>query len=189
MQNPRQRDIFVQLTLFIFAMNDIKDLLPARNRSVAFTGHRTYNAVADDELRALVRYLYEQGMTRFLCGMAWGFDLAAGRAVAELKREKADVELVAVEPFAEFRELFRAEDVAQYDAVIEAADERVVVGENDKMAYMRRNDFLVDNAAVIVAWWDGRSRGGTAYTVKRARKQRLEVVNLHPKIQLELEFK
>ena len=113
---------------------------------------------------------------------------AAGRIVAELKREGADVELVAVEPFAEFRAMFSGDDIALYDEVLRAADERVVVAENDKMAYMRRNDYLVDNAAVVVAWWDGKPRSGTAYTVKRARKKRLEVVNLYPQPQLELEF-
>ena len=169
-------------------MNHLTASLPARNHTVAFTGHRTYDGVADDELRQIVRYLYERGMNRFLCGMAWGFDLAAGRIVTELKREGADVELVAVEPFAEFRAMFSGDDIALYDEVLRAADERVVVAENDKMAYMRRNDYLVDNAAVVVAWWDGKPRSGTAYTVKRARKKRLEIVNLFPRPQLELEF-
>ncbi len=160
-----------------------------RQRTVAFTGHRSYRGEADDELRAVVRDLVGQGFTRFLCGMAWGFDLAAGSVVAQLKREYPQIELVAVEPYGDFRSLFRDEDGELYDRVLTAASERVVVGdEQGAAAYMRRNDYLVDNASMVVAWCDGRGRGGTTYTGERARKSRVEVINLYPEAQLEFKF-
>ena len=161
---------------------------PHKPCTVAFTGRRTYSGEADEELRMVVCDLCEQGFTRFLCGMSWGFDLAAARVVIECREQYPSVKLVAVEPFAEFRAMFSGEAAALYDKVLAEADERVVVGENDKMAYMRRNDFLVDNASIVVAWWEGNQRGGTAYTVKRARKKRLEIINLYPQPQLEIEF-
>ncbi len=189
MQNLRHNAYICSRANLFFSMDTLlASIHSLRQRTVAFTGRRTYLGNADEELRAVVRDLMEQGFTRFLCGMSWGFDLAAGRIVAELKRAGKDVELVAVEPFAEFRAMFSGEAAALYDEVLTAADERVVVGENDKAAYMRRNDYLVDNASVVVAWWDGKQRGGTAYTVKRARKRRVEVINLYPQPQLELEF-
>jgi uncharacterized phage-like protein YoqJ len=120
--------------------------------------------------------------------MAWGFDLSAGEAVVQHKLLHEDVELVAVEPFAEFRSLFRGEDAERYDALIAAADCRVVVGENNVGAYMRRNDYLVDHSSLVVAWWDGRRDGGTAYTALRARRKGREVVNLYPDPQLNLPF-
>lgn len=159
-----------------------------RSRTVAFTGRRTYRGEADGELRELLHLLYARGMRRFLCGMAWGFDLAAGAEVARLKRRNEDVVLVAVEPYANFRDRFRGEDAKAYDELLAVADERVVVGEEDAAAYMRRNDFLVQQAQVVVAWWDNLPHGGTAYTVKRARRCGREVVNLYPEPQLELQF-
>ena len=51
---------------------------------------------------------------------------------------------------------------------------------------MRRNDYLVDNSALLVAWYDGSPRGGTAYTVKRARRMRMPIINLKPSPQPEL---
>lgn len=160
-----------------------------KQRTVAFTGHRSYRAQADGELRAVVRDLVEQGFTRFLCGMAWGFDLAAGDVVMELQKEFSAIELVAVEPYEGFRSLFSGEDGELYDRVLTAASERVVVSdEQGAAAYMRRNDYLVDNASVVVAWCDGRGRGGTTYTVSRARKSRVEVINLYPEAQLEFKF-
>ena len=156
--------------------------------AVAFTGHRTYRSEADEELRQLLEELYAAGARRYLCGMAWGFDLSAGEAVVQHKLLHEDVELVAVEPFAEFRSLFRGEDAERYDALIAAADCRVVVGENNVGAYMRRNDYLVDHSSLVVAWWDGRRDGGTAYTAFRARRKGREVVNLYPDPQLNLPF-
>ena len=156
--------------------------------AVSFTGHRTYLSEADEELRQLLEELYAEGARRYLCGMAWGFDLSAGEAVVQHKLLHEDVELVAVEPFAEFRSLFRGEDAERYDALIAAADCRVVVGENNMGAYMRRNDYLVDHSSLVVAWWDGRRDGGTAYTALRARRKGREVVNLYPDPQLNLPF-
>ena len=156
--------------------------------AVAFTGHRTYLSEADGELRQLLEELYAAGARRYLCGMAWGFDLSAGEAVVQHKLLHEDVELVAVEPFAEFRSLFRGEDAERYDALIAAADCRVVVGENNVGAYMRRNDYLVDHSSLVVAWWDGRRDGGTAYTALRARRKGREVVNLYTDPQLHLPF-
>ena len=45
--------------------------------------------------------------------------------------------------------------------------------------YAVRNNYLVDHASLLVAWYDG-SPGGTRYTVRRALGRGLEVVNLCP---------
>ena len=189
MQNPRQDDIFVMPTISLFAMNDFYPVLDEMRRcTAAFTGHRTYKGVADAELMMTIADLHKRGITRFLCGMSWGFDLAAGRCVLEFKEKNPWVELIAVEPCAEFGSLFSGADKELYDKILAAADARVVVGENDKGAYMLRNDYLVNNASVVVAWYNNIPRGGTAYTVRRARKNRVEVVNLYPEPQLDLDF-
>lgn len=158
-----------------------------RNITVAFTGHRTYCGEANLDLRQTILRLCEEGFTRFLCGMAWGFDLAAGEAVAEAKKHCSEIELVAVVPYDGFGSLFRGDDAVQYGRVMAAADEVVVVSEQGgDAAFRRRNDYLVDNASIVVAWFDGVPRGGTAYTVRRARHSRLPVVNLMHNPQLEL---
>ena len=158
-----------------------------RNITVAFTGHRTYCGEANLDLRQTILRLCEEGFTRFLCGMAWGFDLAAGEAVAEAKKHCSEIELVAVVPYDGFGGLFRGDDAEQYGQVMAAADEVVVVSEQGgDAAFRRRNDYLVDNTSIVVAWFDGVPRGGTAYTVRRARHSRLPVVNLMHNPQLEL---
>ena len=154
---------------------------------VAFTGHRGYGGEADADLRRVTERLYAEGYRCFITGMSWGFDLAAGLAVAESKRLHHDVRLVAAEPFAGFRDLFEGRWAEAYDAVLAAADERVCVCDSKSpSSYIRRNDYLVDNSALLVAWYDGSPRGGTAYTVKRARRMRMPIINIKPSPQLEL---
>ena len=189
MQNPRHNAYICSRTNYFSMDTILLSFQERRQRTVAFTGHRSYCGEADGELRAVLSDLVGQGFTRFLCGMAWGFDLAAGAIVKEIQMEYPHIELVAVEPFADFRKLFSGEDGELYDALVAQASERVVVSdEAGAVAYMRRNDYLVDNSSLIIAWCDGRGRGGTTYTVSRARKSRVEVINLYPEAQLEFKF-
>ena len=124
-----------------------------------------------------------------MCGMAWGFDLAAGEVVMELKQVYHDVELVAVVPYEGFYRLFHAEDAVRYKRVADAADEVVVVSENEgKVTYRLRNDYLVENSSIVVAWFNGVPRGGTAYTLRQARRKGVLIENLFHSAQLALEF-
>ena len=44
-----------------------------------------------------------------------------------------------------------------------------------KRAPLKRNDYIIDNADMVVAFWDGKS-GGTGYVVNRCRKTGKRVV-------------
>ncbi|MBQ2036666.1 MAG: DUF1273 family protein, partial [Alistipes sp.] len=130
--------------------------------------------------------LYERGYRRFLTGMAWGFDLAAAQVVISLKNSLPGIELIAVEPYPTFRKLFHGADAELYDKVKGSADLTIAVGERgEKMDYIRRNDFLVENSSIVIAWWSGTKSGGTAYTIRKARLMNVEIRNLYNK-QLEL---
>ena len=140
-------------------------------RSVAFTGHRTYDGTAAESLSAAVERLYGRGFRTFLSGMAVGFDLAAAHP---------DVRLVAVVPFRGQEERFSPADRVRFLRAVSAADEvEVLAGGYRRGCYAVRNDFLVDRAALVVAWYDG-SPGGTRYTLRRALARGREVWNLHP---------
>ena len=150
-----------------------------RNRSVAFTGHQDYDGSADGILRAAVYRLWSEGFRFFLSGMACGFDLAAAEAVLALRGECAGMELVAVVPFAGQPDSFSDADKRRYADVLAAADRTVVLADSySRGCYYRRNDYLVDHAVRVVAWYIRRN-SGTGYTVRRARHQGIEVLNLY----------
>ena len=155
-------------------------MIADRRTSVAFTGHRTYRGAAADALRRTVGELYARGFRNFLSGMAVGFDLAAAEAVLELRDSLPGLRLVAVVPFGGQEARFSHADRARYRAAMASADDAVVLSPVYRAGcYAVRNNYLVDHASLLVAWYDG-SPGGTRHTVSRALRRGLEFVNLHP---------
>ncbi|MBP3455379.1 MAG: DUF1273 family protein [Alistipes sp.] len=146
--------------------------------SVAFTGHRYYDGRDDGVLCDRLERLYAEGYRRFVSGMAPGFDLAAAEAVAALRERHADAVLECAVPYPGFESGFAVKDCERFRALIAAADRVVYIGESySPHVFHRRNDYLVDNCSLMVAWWDGR-RSGTGYTVARARRMGRCVVNI-----------
>ncbi len=45
---------------------------------------------------------------------------------------------------------------------------------------LKRNRFLVDHAACLLAVYNGKPQGGTAMTVRYARKLGRKIITLHP---------
>lgn len=87
--------------------------------------------------------------------------------------------LVAVIPFRGQGSRFSAADRERFRRVLDAADRSVTLSPSYHAGcYAVRNNYLVDHAALLVAWYDG-SPGGTHYTVRRALARGLEFVNLH----------
>lgn len=158
----------------------------ARTESVAFTGHRTISyAVGDNEqalrarLDATLRELYARGARLFYSGVAVGFDLLAARAVIDLRCEHSDVQLIAAVPFRSQAAGYSATDRRDYEQILRSANRVEVLSEEyTHDCFLRRDDYMVERAATVVAWFDGRA-GGTAYTVSRARSLGCEVINLY----------
>ena len=153
-------------------MNDTKKI------TVSFTGHRSYDRSNDAALREEIRGHYEEGFRIFLCGMARGFDLAAGECVADLRRELPGLQLECIIPFRGQEQGFSQADRERFLRLVERADRVVTLAESYRAgAYHARNDYLVDNASAIIAYYNG-SKGGTHYTVHRATRRGLRISNL-----------
>lgn len=155
---------------------------------VAFTGHRAYSGSDEELLVATIRDLYAEGVRHFRVGMAEGFDLAAGRAVVDIMLSHNDIILEACIPWPTFASRFTAEERSLYNTILSHA---TVVRYSDNAyhpaIFRHRNDMLVEGADVVVAWWSG-TTGGTAYTVKKAKKLGCRIINLYPKEQLSIDF-
>lgn len=146
--------------------------------TVAFTGHQNYDGQAAQMLSETIRALCAAGYDTFLTGMARGFDLAAAETVLSLRTEFPALKLVAVIPFAGQDENFPVADRVRYHAILQAVDRTVTLAESyARGTYYRRNDYLVDHAGKVVAWYT-RHQSGTGYTVRHARQRGVEVINL-----------
>lgn len=164
-----------------------------RKYSVAFTGHRAMTYAAGDSAEALrgrldatLQELYARGARTFYSGMAEGFDLLAARAVLDLQHQYSDVQLIAAVPFRGHGRSFSAVVQRDYEQILRSANRvEVLAEEYSRECFLRRDDYMVERSATVVAWFDGRA-GGTAYTVGRARSLGCEVINLYRDGQMEL---
>lgn len=172
-------------------VEEADDRLAPRSACVALTGYRPekFRSVwpsggAEDRVRRLARpaikALYAEGGRRFLCGMAEGFDLWVAAEVLALRDTGVcpEAEIVAVVPFAGHGDRCGAAFRPLYAAVWGRASQRFLLSDGYTVdCFHRRNDFLVGHAGTLLCFYTG-LRGGTAYTVSRAEREGLRVVNL-----------
>ena len=167
-----------------------------KNKSVckacAFTGHRPgklpwgYDEKAATcmefkfRLRESLEYLIGKGYVDFLSGGALGFDLMAAEMVLSLREKYPWIRLIMVLPFDGQADKWSLEQRNRWLGVIEASDRVVHVShEYDKGVFFRRNHYLVENATLLLAAYDGQP-GGTAGTVAYAKRHGVKVVTIAP---------
>ncbi len=154
-----------------------------RSKTVAFTGHRSVEGIGEAELsRRLdeaIMECYNQGYRMFITGMAVGFDMLAAEAVLRLRATHRDIHLEAAIPFPGQPERFGFVDKQRYAYLLKNADSQTTLsGYYHSGCFHRRNDYMINNASMMIACWDGKPSGGTHYTYTRALQQGLSVVNL-----------
>ncbi|WP_297211357.1 SLOG family protein [uncultured Flavonifractor sp.] len=163
-----------------------------REITCSFTGHRPEKLPWRDNeadprcvalkvrLDRVVKETYDSGMRHFLCGMARGADFYFCESVLKLRAEHPDVTLEAVIPCEEQAARWRERERERYFALVERCDQETMVQRHfDKGCMLRRNRYLVDHSARIIAVYDG-MLGGTMYTLTYAMRQGLEVTILDP---------
>lgn len=153
-----------------------------RERTACFTGHRSIPAgqsrILHQRLENVITRLVEKGYRFFGAGGALGFDTMAAQLVLTLKAQYPHIRLILVLPCLSQTKFWNVPDKAVYTRIREQADKVVYISQ----AYtgecmLRRNRHLVDCSSVCICYLT-KATGGTAYTVRYAQKQGLEVINI-----------
>lgn len=152
--------------------------------SVCFSGHRNVPFNKRRELKQCLKLdiakAYTDGYRCFYCGMAMGFDLLAAEAALSLQSELRDLQVIAVVPFRGQADRWSVEAKNRYESILRIVDDVVVLSERyNNECLLRRNDYMVNNSSRLIAYYDGSNKGGTFYTIRKARRQGLCVVNLY----------
>ena len=179
--------LWQSLYLFIiFVSQNLAAISYDREITACFTGHRTYDGSRNSELECAIRELYALGYRNFLCGMALGFDIEAAEVALSLRRELAGLRVVAIIPFEGMQRGFSGSWQSRFERIVAEADKAITLAPHySTEVYAARNNFLVDSSSACIAYFDG-SKGGTAYTVRRAVKGLLRLTNLYNNPQKEL---
>ena len=138
--------------------------------TVTFCGHKdiadtsTVRAAVDEVLRTLVA----EGADYFLLGGYGGFDYLAAHAVHEQKQQHPEIHSTLVIPY-----LNREYSIELYDDTTYPPLEDVPM----KFAISRRNEWMVDQADVVVAYvthgW-----GGAAATLQYAERKNKRIIKV-----------
>lgn len=159
-----------------------------KEMTCCFTGHRPeklpWGNHEDDprcvdlkeRLRRAVEQAYEDGYRHFISGMARGCDQYFAELVLELRREKGDVTVEAAIPCEEQAQRWRPAERERHAELVAQCDlETVVQRHYDKGCMQRRNRYMVDRSARLIAAYDGMF-GGTMYTIHYAMQRGVDVV-------------
>ena len=159
---------------------------------VAFTGYRPQKMpFGFDEtdprcvdfkkrLRDTIESFIWLGYRHFISGGALGMDMYAAETVLELKKEYPEILLEMVSPFDAQAAKWAPEYQRRHDALFEKADIVTVTGhEYTKSCMFARNRYLVDNADLLLAAYDGQP-GGTQMTVRYAKQAGVQVCCIRP---------
>ena len=138
-------------------------------RTCCVTGHRDLppgryleirRALREEVLRAV-----EDGYTRFISGFASGIDLLFAEIVDELARENPAIELHAAIPY---RGRLKSRDPLFRRLIERCREVRVYCETYSADCYFIRHRSMVEQSQRVIAVFDGRAKGGTAYTLRRA---------------------
>mgnify|MGYP000336709735 FL=1 len=162
-------------------MNDLKF---DRTVSAAFTGHRFYDfsqrVFIQERLTSAISEAYDHGIRNFISGFAFGIDLMAAQLVQSLKCNLPGISLTAAIPFAGQAERYNIYDKRVYGRLLELADKVIVLSDcYYPRCFLDRDEFMVENASYLIAYYDGREKGGTYYTIKKARARGIPIINVY----------
>ncbi len=155
-----------------------------RDKTCCFTGHRDLPAELIPEIKerteAVIRKIITtHGVCRFYVGGAIGYDTLAAEILFHLRdTEFPDITVVLAYPFEGFVSRWGAMEKERYNETLLRYNDRICVSQKPyRGVYFARDRYLVDQSAYCVAYCT-RDTGGTAYTLRYARKKNLEITNL-----------
>lgn len=157
---------------------------------ICVTGHRPDKLYGYDlsDIRYLFlkqrikKYLIEQNCTEGITGMALGVDMIFALAVIDLKDEGYDIKLhCAIPCLGHTSKWFDKKSIELYNYILSRADMVKIVSEKpyDRYVMQTRNMYMVDNADMVLAVWNG-SNGGTKNCIDYAKNKNKEITYFNP---------
>lgn len=162
----------------------------AKKITCCFTGHRPEKlpwgsdegspdcGLLKERLAQTLEGLYDRGFRHFIGGMAQGCDLYFAEAVLALRDRYPDLVMEAAVPCPSQARSWGEEERARYQSILDRCDLETMVQQHYTQGCMLRRDrYMVDRSALLLAVYNG-SSGGTRYTINYALDNGLEVIRL-----------
>ncbi len=140
-------------------------------KTCCVTGHRKITVEMIDavkrEIRREVLQAIHDGYLNFISGLSPGVDLWFAEMVLELKRDNPSLTLEAVVPYRKrLRLLF--ENSKTRELLLQCSTIGVVSEEYRRDCFLSSNRFMVFHSSRVIAVYDGRRKGYTAFMIREA---------------------
>lgn len=148
-------------------------------KTCCVTGHRDVpvgkEQYVEEALRKEVLAAIAAGYTRFISGFADGVDLTFAAIVAAEKKQNSCLQLEAALPY---RNRINAKSPL-FQELLACCDRVYVQSEkSNRQCYHERNRYMVLSSDRVIAVYDGRSTGGTFYTIRFAQANEKKFASL-----------
>lgn len=140
---------------------------------LSFTGNRstTKNKELMWRLHQTIEMYIEKGCVDFLCGGSIGADTFFALSVLKHKEKYKNIKLILYLPCREQDKLWNQQQKEQYKEILEKADEVVYISEHyTDSCMLLRNLKLIEDSTHLLSIFNGESKGGTYYTINKAKK-------------------
>ncbi len=124
--------------------------------------------------------LYRRGFRHFISGMAMGCDLYFAEAALALRDKYPELTVEGAVPCPTQAQRWPEETRRRWRDILDRCDLETVVQQNyDRWCMLRRDRYMVDRSAAVLAVFDG-TAGGTRYTLNYAMDHKREILLLDP---------
>lgn len=153
-------------------------------KSCCFTGHRPGKLKNDEEsvkndLKIAIQNAIENGCTTFITGMAPGVDVWAGQIVLKIKETNKNIKLVCAVPFNGVERNRTPQEICEFRHLILNADKvEYICPKYTRWCFSARNRWMVDNASLVIAVYNGVDVGGTKRTMDYAKQKNRKLIQL-----------
>jgi len=151
-------------------------------KTACFSGHRVLSQKKVDKivkrLNEEVDRLISLGVENFISGGAIGYDQICASLIVTKKQQGANIRLIFALPCRNQDEKWTDRQKQLYRLLLDEADETIYVSDDYTPDCMqKRNEFMVDNSAYCICALT-KELSGTGQTVRYAKKQGLEIINV-----------
>lgn len=142
------------------------------------TGHRQ---ITEKGLESKIeRYIIDNDVHYVITGMALGFDQILANAAISLKDSGYDIHIEAAIPCENQTAKWSMSDKLKYHQILNKCDKITYVAKEYTATCMQdRNEYMVNNSDVVLAYYDGRDFGGTKNCIRYAKSKNKHIDNLY----------
>ncbi len=121
--------------------------------------------------------LTQKGYTNFIAGGALGVDMDFALAVLQLKHQYPHIQLELALPYPGWQMITNKEQQRNTQLLLQQADKVSNICEHYcQRCFFMRNQYMVDNAQLLLAYYNGMHKGGTYYTVQYATRKNIPII-------------